>query len=504
MSQHINLPLFAVLAWSIMCKNLLIAQSIPEYIPNEGLGIFFGFEENYSEVLSGIEGEPHNTAFSEDGQSVIFNGTTSYVAFPSEFFDGNDAMSTSTFYVKFTVNNLNNEQGLWNKDGNWRENRIRLFPDSSISLSWAYPNYYDGVRSTNGSILPNTEISAIFILDEDQGEIYLNGIEAEYSQQINTSSVISFLENSPCPSDIRCNRFGMVRWGGVPTRFFDGEISEFAIWDRALTACEIASISSKQSISDLAVDAGIDLTVCGGDSVIVTASGGNGDYLWSNGILNGVPFLPDSSGIYTVESGITGCLSEDTLQITVLSTDITIDSLTTCDSLTWIDGVTYTESTNSPTFVLQNAAGCDSTITLDLSVNYTTYNTIDTTAINSFEYNGEVYTEDGEYVVYLENQAGCDSVVTLKLDFEYVVVNDFVIDKGWVVYPNPAENRITIAFDSAEDAGHVTVHNQLGQEVWTDFVSRTYTLDVSDWPRGFYVFHYSGDRLRKRFSVVLE
>ena len=103
--------------------------------------------------------------------------------------------------------------------------------------------------------MPNTEIAAIFVLDEDQGEIYINGVEADYSFQINTSSVISFREDPSCSSTIQCNRFGMVKWSSVPTRFFDGEISEFAIWNRALTPCEIVSISMNQSSLNSAVDA---------------------------------------------------------------------------------------------------------------------------------------------------------------------------------------------------------------------------------------------------------
>ena len=46
------------------------------------------------------------------------------------------------------------------------------------------------------------------------------------------------------------------------------------------------------------------------------------------------------------------------------------DTQTACDSLVWIDGVTYTASNNSATHLLTNAnaAGCDSTITLNLTI----------------------------------------------------------------------------------------------------------------------------------------
>ena len=42
-----------------------------------------------------------------------------------------------------------------------------------------------------------------------------------------------------------------------------------------------------------------------------------------------------------------------------------------CDSYTWLDGNTYTVSNNSATYTTTNAAGCDSVITIDLTINPT-------------------------------------------------------------------------------------------------------------------------------------
>jgi hypothetical protein len=46
------------------------------------------------------------------------------------------------------------------------------------------------------------------------------------------------------------------------------------------------------------------------------------------------------------------------------------DVKTACESFTWIDGNTYTTSNNTATHILTNASGCDSIITLNLTVNY--------------------------------------------------------------------------------------------------------------------------------------
>ncbi len=44
------------------------------------------------------------------------------------------------------------------------------------------------------------------------------------------------------------------------------------------------------------------------------------------------------------------------------------DAQIACDSYEWIDGNTYTESTNEPTFTLTNNEGCDSVVTLHLTI----------------------------------------------------------------------------------------------------------------------------------------
>jgi hypothetical protein len=45
-----------------------------------------------------------------------------------------------------------------------------------------------------------------------------------------------------------------------------------------------------------------------------------------------------------------------------------IDSHTVCESYTWLDGNIYTSSNNTATYTTINAAGCDSVITLDLTI----------------------------------------------------------------------------------------------------------------------------------------
>ena len=64
-----------------------------------------------------------------------------------------------------------------------------------------------------------------------------------------------------------------------------------------------------------------------------------------------------------------GCDSVVTLDLTINNSNAGVDTQVHCDTYTWIDGVTYTSSNNTATWTLTNAAGCDSVVTLDLTIN---------------------------------------------------------------------------------------------------------------------------------------
>ena len=56
------------------------------------------------------------------------------------------------------------------------------------------------------------------------------------------------------------------------------------------------------------------------------------------------------------------------LHLRVNDTLTGIDEQIACDSFTWINGVTYTSSTTTPTWKLTSSAGCDSVVTLHLTI----------------------------------------------------------------------------------------------------------------------------------------
>jgi len=65
------------------------------------------------------------------------------------------------------------------------------------------------------------------------------------------------------------------------------------------------------------VNAGNDIVVCEGGTVLLSGSGAT-SYSWDNGVINGVPFVPLTSGVYTVEGTTSLCTSTDQVNVTVV------------------------------------------------------------------------------------------------------------------------------------------------------------------------------------------
>jgi hypothetical protein len=104
------------------------------------------------------------------------------------------------------------------------------------------------------------------------------------------------------------------------------------------------------------------------------------------------------------------------------------DVITTCAAeYTWIDGNLYTTDENAATFTLTNASGCDSVVTLNLTFNVgtPTSGTDTQVACDSFEWiDGVTYTASNTTAIHtLTNAAGCDSVVTLDLTINTLDLN---------------------------------------------------------------------------------
>ena len=122
----------------------------------------------------------------------------------------------------------------------------------------------------------------------------------------------------------------------------------------------------------------------------------------------------NNTASFTIQNS-SGCDSMVTLDLVINNSNTGVDIQTSCDSFTWINGNSYTSSNNTATFTLQNSAGCDSLVTLDLVINNSYSSTLPITACNSFDWEGITYDSSGTYTNVYQNVDGCDSSITLDL-----------------------------------------------------------------------------------------
>jgi hypothetical protein len=136
-------------------------------------------------------------------------------------------------------------------------------------------------------------------------------------------------------------------------------------------------------------------------------------YTWT---ANGATYTASGTYIYT-SLNTAGCINTNTLNLTLNLSSVGATSATACDTYTWSsNGQTYTTS-GTYVHTYMNASGCVHTQTLNLSLGYTTYLTQNVTGLGCYVWsaNGTTYTQSGVYTRTLQNASGCDSIQTLNL-----------------------------------------------------------------------------------------
>ena len=137
------------------------------------------------------------------------------------------------------------------------------------------------------------------------------------------------------------------------------------------------------------------------------------EYMW-----NGTTYTETGIYIDTIPSQA-GCDSIVTLHLTINRSIITEQTEVACDSYTWTDGKTYTESGTYYQY-LQTIHSCDSTVVLHLTVNRSIEVPYEVTTCDSYTWsNGITYTQSGVYYDSLKTIHGCDSVEILTLTINY-------------------------------------------------------------------------------------
>jgi len=182
-----------------------------------------------------------------------------------------------------------------------------------------------------------------------------------------------------------------------------------------------------------------------------------GPFTW----IDGITYTASTSTPTVTLTGPNGCDSVVQLHLTVGSPATGIDERTACDAFTWIDGQIYTESTSTPTVTLVGTGGCDSVVTLHLTLHHSSSAVDSVYSVGPYTWiDGVTYTHSIEGpTAILTNAEGCDSVVVLYLTVE-VGVESHASMAQLTFYPNPTSGLLYVELtnSNAENLDNVQLH----------------------------------------------
>ena len=206
-----------------------------------------------------------------------------------------------------------------------------------------------------------------------------------------------------------------------------------------------------------------------------------------------------------------GCDSLVTLNLTIVNSTAGMDTRTECNSYTWIDGNVYTASNNTATHNIIGGGvnGCDSLVTLNLTINNisditTSVSGITITANNS----GATYqwldcdnnnaliagetgqsfiaSANGNYAVQLTENGCIDTTSCVSITSAGIIENSF--GDNLLVYPNPTNGNFSIDLGEVYENSNVLITAISGKLIQSRNITQSQVLNLSiEEPAGIYV-----------------
>ncbi len=206
-----------------------------------------------------------------------------------------------------------------------------------------------------------------------------------------------------------------------------------------------------------------------------------------------------NSGIYTdTITNATNCDSIITIDLTVNSTTSSIHTENRCTPFLWIDGNTYDTSNTSATHTLTNVSGCDSIITLNLTintistsvtqsgstltadeigVNYQWLNCPDMTLINNATNQSYTASSDGSFALIISHNSCLDTSACYTINGVGLLENDF--GKELKLYPNPTVGSFSIDLGQTYKFTSIRITDLIGKTIQSQSFTNSQILNLN-------------------------
>lgn len=308
--------------------------------------------------------------------------------------------SSSAWTISFRTANFGSTAALYYIFGDASANSFRCFtngvagPNNWILRGTGLTDVY-----ANGAAVAAPSMTT-FVYDPALANIkaYINGI------LVSTVAQGAFALNGTGPFKV----MGYSSNIGAPA---GGLMDEFRLYSRALSAAEVAELYNPMAPGVL----GPDQTACSSLPATLSFNYPFTSLLWSTGATTS-SISTTASGQYILTATGACASGADTVDVTAGAITTNTITATACNSYLSPDGNTYTTS-GVYTDTIPNSTGCDSIITINLTVNSLSSAAI-SPAVCATSYtapSGAIYTSSGMYMDTIPNAAGCDSVITINL-----------------------------------------------------------------------------------------
>jgi hypothetical protein len=433
-----------------------MAQNVPSYVPTNGLVGWWPFTGNANDLSVNTNNGTVTGAtltadrFGNPNNAYSFNGTSSnYIDVPHNASFNASNVTISAWYnaIDYGVSTSSWKRLIvskreWGGWGNSFEMNIEAPFSGTINklqALWTINGVNSILTFEDGSLLTNTWSHFVYTHDNDSAKIYLNG------DLVQSMAISGGLTNNTLP----------VRFGGRPAdgwHPFNGTLDDIGIWNRALSACEIQDLYNSQLNSSAGINAGNDLTVCQGDQVTLSGSGGS-NYNWSGGINNNTPFVTTNSQDYV---------------LTALSSN-----------------------------------GCSGTDTVSVTVNQNSSASLNETGLDSVSVNGVWYNQNGQYTQVIPNVAGCDSTITINVSLSFTGVSE-LSGQSFSIFPNPATSIIQVKADAELLGMSYSIYDNRGKVVLRGRINaENASIELGNLSIGIYMLSI-GENMKHTFKVIKE
>ena len=392
------------------------------------------------------------------------------------------------FTISFRTNNITASTTLFYLFGDLSYGSLRLFTNGVAGPdNWIFRGPFSDLLIPGAAVVAPTMTTITYDLTTMNLTGYVNGV---YSSSVNTPITLS-----PVGSTFKLN--GYSANVGLPS---GGKLEEFRIYSRSLSAAEVLELYNGTSIDY------IDSTdfICSSATPLVVKSNVNMEkYLWNTGETTD-SILVNTSGLYKVNAILDCVTYADSIivqQSYNYGPNLDIEICQFDFPYTSPFGEIF-HAPGTHTIIGTNSTGCDSVVTLNLSVNATTFDTLvnrtgasleefsATAGLDSYQWYdcisgtpiaGEtnaqfIATSNGSYAVLLEQNfctfmSQCFDVYTLSNEAYQI----FEIK----AFPNPSNGLFNIEvpkqFSSEFD---LNIYSITGQKIQTKNYASISNLQV--------------------------